>query len=188
MRQFYYALCFIALAVLASSSFADDSLSSVSDTKTVFPIPAETIASTSVGPIQLPSNSGHGIKSIALKTVMGAGFGTFGLLIGAGLGMGIENTFFKSDGFLKGIEGFVIGGSIGYLLAEPVGIYLGGDIYNEHGSYWGALLGNVLGCALGIGLVALTEPKNDWVSTGIIISFPITGSILGYHHLFKPRR
>ena len=145
--------------------------------------------------MQPPCNDGHRIASTGVKALMGAGAGTAGLLVGGIIGVSIEKGFFKSYGWFSGLTGLIIGAPIGYLFLEPAGVCFGGNVFDETGSYWGTFVGNAVGCALGIGLIALTKTtfpgtgaNESFSGTAIMITFPISGSILGYNYLLKPRR
>jgi hypothetical protein len=193
LHWFHWLFFIIGIQGAFTISFASDSTASVQRSDSVTLIaPAQTPdPGTAVQPEQ---GFRHAIAPTTMKAIFGAGAGAAGALFCGMVGAGIEKGF-RGDGFLSGLSGFVIGAPIGYLFSEPAGVCLGGHLFEQEGSYWGAFLGNAAGCALGAGLIALTTaviPKSKTIGPIpgeiVMIAFPISGSILGYYHLLKPRR
>jgi hypothetical protein len=168
---------FTVILIMASNSFAADRMMSIADNGRQ-PDTSSSSFNTPNNSLQLPCDCGHLVKSTAMKTFIGAGMGFVGILFGAIVG---ANTVKCSPGeLLCGLTEASIGASVGYLVLEPVGVYLGGKYLDENGSFWGAFLGNTAGCVVSVGILSLTKPDNILIGAGILFSVPIAGSIFGY--------
>jgi uncharacterized protein YcfJ len=86
---------------------------------------------------------------------------------------------------MSAVSAGLIGAAIGFLIVEPLGVWLGGKAREEKGSIIGAYAGNALGLATGILAAIKIREKNishgNELAIGFAITLPISGSIIGYN-------
>ena len=114
---------------------------------------------------------------------------TAGIVTGvAGAGAGaIVGTIFSGGSFDSRITSAAIGGVLGYIFGEPLGVSIVGKYNGENGKYSHALCGNLLGSLVGLGVFNVVKSSTDAhdynamnVSYGVFLTFSVGGSIVGY--------
>ena len=126
------------------------------------------------------------------KLVLGKGEKTFmegivGLVTGAALGwvggaIGAQSIKGNRDrAFTASLEGISLGSSLGSISS----VYLTGNyIVEDTGSFWGTLIGGLVGVLAG---GAICYQKKDFTDTAMVVPLLASaGSALGYRYLFPP--
>ena len=109
-------------------------------------------------------------RRISGEVLVGAGVGLFGALIGGSIGQAIDERDGCSDYLICGGTGLLWGGSIGFTLAVPVGVYVLGKAGDQTGSFAATLGGSVLGSLAAVGLGAAFDHE---ALVPVVIALPI---------------
>jgi len=108
------------------------------------------------------------------EILVGGVGGIVGWLGGGFIGAGVAG-----EGYPGELAGFFIGGSIGYTLGCPIGVYLVGNIGNETGDFLATLGGGILG-----GLASLfifTAIIKDLDNGAVVLVGPPIGATIGFN-------
>jgi hypothetical protein len=145
---------------------------------------------------KIDCNCKNEFNSTLLKATMGLGIGTVSTFLGIAIGgrerQNKSGTISEDwNNYLGETFGSISLGIIGYTLCIPSGVYLGGKVMKENGSYIGSLVGNI--CGIGAGFIAslgtvsivnkISGNNNYSMGTllGTISICSISGSIVGYN-------
>lgn len=127
--------------------------------------PAETYARTA------PIDRGRNIAGqMFLGTVMGAGLGLLGGVVGAGLIRDEEVPI-----------GALLFGSIGIVAGSTAGVVLAGDNAGSDYSLGLTITGSITGAAIGWKIAAANSIDSPAVAIAIIVGAPTLGAMLGFN-------
>jgi len=115
------------------------------------------------------------------ETLVGAGVGFVGMVLGGAAGVGIECSG-GCPGEFGGLGGAIIGGAIGGVVGIGTGVYLIGNAGDQTGSYGATIGGALLGATLG-GLVAagFANANLDTAAGISAVAGPFVGALIGFN-------
>lgn len=108
------------------------------------------------------------------EVLLGGLAGTGGLFLGGLIGAGL---CFDDGGEFACLGSVVIGAYIGGVLAVPLGVYAVGASGDQDGSLGSAILGSVLGSAIGFGSLLIGEE----LGVALLITGPPIGAMIGFN-------
>jgi hypothetical protein len=107
---------------------------------------------------------------ICMSALLGAGLGTATAIIGGFLGGEYLSPWVTSIGNIW------TGGAIGFAVGAPIGVLVSGLLFRGDAPWYAAVLGDLLGAAVGVATVAFGGPD----ALPITFALPLLGSIIGY--------
>lgn len=112
------------------------------------------------------------------ETLVGSALGVVGFISGGITGAVLAAKFDPNGQFDSSMVGAAYGALIGHTLGTSTGIYLIGNIGDQHGSFLATLAGTITGSAL---MILLVDETTDLSKHFYILGLPVAGGVVGFN-------
>jgi hypothetical protein len=120
-----------------------------------------------------------------LGGIIGGGIGVVIGMVAGALGGGAYADYAGREPIVDIVIGTQIGAGVGYVIGSAFGVWsVGKHIEKEDGSFESTLLGSIIGGIGMLGGILYTSPEVT-LFTGICMSLPLVGSMVGYRLSIK---
>ena len=131
--------------------------------------PTKTQTDPDIPPLSAGRLAGELLAGVAVEAGVG--------VVGGLAGFGIAAAGHCSGEFCE-IGGLIAGAGAGIVLGAPLGVYLVGQLGDQHGSFGAAFGGSGLGMLLGLTVATATHDPH---TLPLLFALPVAGSMLGFN-------